>query len=554
MRRSALLASLVLLPLLAGCMGPPSLDAATLEGGVRVVDEAGAPLPEAAATLLSTEGAPLALVPVDAEGRLPAAALARAARLVVSAPGHASWSGAPADLPPVLALAALAQPVLPDDAEPALRFLPPLLMGRAYLLDQPATCAVSNCGASEPSVEVAGDGSVYVTGVCCVGKSPPIWVSRDGGATFQALKGDVLRDGFGIEGDFAVDDAGNLYFSDISAVTGYFASWDKDGAHRWTMPAPFPPLVDRPWVRADAEDHVVFAYNTGSSTSVYTSDDGARTWTARFEAPAALGALGQGPERTTYWLTAGGTLYASKDAGAAWEEVGDIPYPGDAGANFQAYEVPVVDEAGNVWIVYDWQDRKDIRCEPGTPLQEGACEPRPFHVYAVRLDPSGQWHGPFRVSPEAGTHVHPWAAAGRAGALVVAWYGAPGAENGSVEDTDEWFVHVAVTLDGAAETPAWQVARADPAPVLAGPIGRRLLDFLQVDVGPDGALHLAYAKAEGDAPDEATWYVRSTVGLALAPAAYPNGPAGAAQAEGTGSGAGASSANANQYVSMTMAE
>jgi hypothetical protein len=534
MRRPApalvLLASLVLAPVLAGCMGP-TLDAATLETGVRVVDGSGAALPQAAATLLDGRGSPLALVPADADGRLPLAALSAAARVVVSAPGHASWSGAPGDLPAVVTLAALAGAVLPDDADPVLRFLEPLLLGRAYLLDDPATCAVSNCGASEPSVEVAGDGTVYATGVCCVGKSPPIWVSRDGGATFQELEGDALREGFGIEGDFAVDDAGNMYFSDISLASTYFSSWDKDGKHRHTTPAwPFQPLVDRPWVRADAEDHVVFAYNTGTSTVVATSDDGARTWTQRYEAPANLGALGQGPERTTYWLAAGGGLHTSKDAGVTWEDAGAIPKPSDEGGQYQAYEVPVVDEAGNVWVVYDWQDTTEVECETTGPiflLEQTTCTPAPYHVYAARLDPAGEWHGPFRVSPEAGTHVHPWAAAGRDGTLVVAWYGAPDAENGTVEDADEWFIHVGVTLDGAAESPLWQRARADPAPVLAGPMNRRLLDFVQVDVAPDGALHLVYAKAEGDAPDEATWYVRSTVGLALAPAVYPNGPASA---------------------------
>jgi hypothetical protein len=527
-----MLATLVLAPLLAGCLGA-SLDAASVAGSVRVVDAAGAPLPEAAATLLDATGAPVALVPVDAEGRLPLAALAPAARVLVSAPGHASWSGAPAGLPSVLALADLAQAVLPGDAEPALRFLPPLLLGRAYLADQPGTCAAYNCGASEPSVEVAGDGTVYATGVCCVGKSPPIWASRDGGATFQALKGDLLRDGFGIEGDFAVDDAGNLYFSDISAASSYFSSWNKDGTHRHTTPAwPFQPLVDRPWVRADAEDHVVFAYNSGSATRVYTSDDGARTWTFRFEAPANLGTLGQGPERTTYWVVAGSVLYTSTDAGVTWSEVGDLPLPSGTGTRFQPFEVPVVDEAGNLWVVYDWQDAANVTCTAGTLPMSATCTDAPFHVYAVRLDPAGEWHGPFRVSPEAGTHLFPWAATGREGALVVAWYGAPEADNGTVADDAPWFVHVAVTLDGASEAPSWQVARADPEPVLVGPMGRQLLDFLQVDVAPDGALHLVYAKAEKGAPDEATWYVRSTVGLGLAPKVYPNGPSAGAMGEG----------------------
>lgn len=525
--RTALLLALVLAgPALAGCFAPAGLDAAALEAGVAVVGPSGDPLAEAAATLLDASGATLALLGADAGGILVFPALEGVAEVAVSAPGHESWRGAPSALPALITLAALARgAVAPDDAEPVLRFLEPKLLGRAYLADDKATCAFHNCGASEPSVEVAGDGTVYATGVCCVGKSPPIWVSRDGGATFDALQGDALRESFGIEGDFAIDDAGNMYFSDISLASSYFSSWDKDGAHRWTVPAgAFTPLVDRPWVRADAEDHVVFAYNTGTSTRVYTSDDGARTWTFRFEAPENLGALGQGPERTHYWLTAGGVVHESVDAGETWTTVGPMPKPAEGGARYQAYEVPVVDEAGNLWVVYDWQDRANVTCGQGSLVSAPTCSAEPFHVYAVRLDTEGVWHGPYRVSPEAGTHVHPWAAAGRDGTLAVAWYGAPTAERGLVEAKDEWFVMTAVTLDGASDEPRWQVARADEEHVLAGPMNRRLLDFLQLDVGPDGALHLVYAKAEGDEKDEATWYVRTTTGLALAPLSFPNGP------------------------------
>lgn len=526
MRPVPLLAFALLVgPALAGCFEPEAPTVASVAGAVRVLGPDGAVLADAAATLLGPNGVPLALVPVDAGGWLPVANVSLADEVVVSAPGHVAWRGAPAQLPSTLVLEPLATAPAADDAEPVLRFLTPMEMGKAYLADDPATCDVSNCGASEPSVEVAGDGSVYVTGVCCIGKSPPIWASRDGGASFAPLEGDLLREAFGIEGDFAIDDAGNLYFSDISAASAYFASWDKDGQHRWTIPAgAFVPAVDRPWVRADAEDHVVFAYNALTTTNVYTSDDGARTWTLRYRAPGGLGSLGQGPERTTYWLTAGEKLHQSTDAGETWASVADIPRPSETGTSTQAYEVPVVDEAGNVWLVYDWQDRTDVECTGGGPLEARECTPAPFHVYAVRYDPEGEWHGPYRVSPEAGTHVYPWAAAGRDGTLAVAWYAAPDAVNGSVEKDTPWFVTVGVTLDGTAEAPSWQVAHADPEPVLKGAMGRRLLDFLQIDVGPDGALHLAYAKGEEGQPDEATWYVRTTRGLALAPARFPNGP------------------------------
>ncbi len=517
MQRALLTIVVLTIPLFAGCVDPTDdmlEEAGTLAPGVvRVIGPDGGPAVFAPIVAYGPASTVLAVMSTDAEGRFDARVIPQGTVRVVIAPvGARSWSGDVHGLPAEITLTAAPSGTRLD--VPSLQFLEPLLMGRAYLGDQAASCAVSNCGASEPTVEVAGDGTIYVSGVCCIGKSPPIWVSRDGGATFTVLKGDPLRDNFGIEGDFAVDDAGNMYFTDISAASAYIASWDKTGKHRWTVPAgPFVPLVDRPWVRAGAENEVYFLYNTGASTAFYKSTDGGLTWLPKHMFSANLGTLGQGPERDHLWVVAGGMLYASTDGGEAWSAGERIPRPeaNDARAA-TTFRVPVVDEGGNVWVVSDWSTTVEDVTRTG--------------IYAARRDPAGAWHGPYEVSPPNGTHVFPWPAAGRAGTLVVAWYGVvDGAKTmNALPDDAEWHVYAAATVNGLDETPTFQVTRADPESVLNGPMGRRLLDFLQVDIGPDGAVHLVYAQSRDGRTDEATMYVKAPDLLGFAPAVYPNGP------------------------------
>ncbi|MDX1611650.1 MAG: sialidase family protein, partial [Candidatus Thermoplasmatota archaeon] len=193
-----------------------------------------------------------------------------------------------------------------------------------------------------------------------------------------------------------------------------------------------------------------------------------------------------------------------------WEQVEGPPAPSEEGTSFQAYWVPVTDEAGNLWIVYDWRiDGEDA-----------------YHVYAAKRDTAGTWSDPIRVSPEEGTHHLPWPAAGREGTLVLAWYGTleDEAHPNEADEGAVWHVFAAATIDGTSDAPSFQVTLADERPVHEGPMDRKLLDFLQVDIGPEGAAHIAYAQDRDGQPDEATEYVRSTLGLDLARQAFPYGP------------------------------
>lgn len=352
------------------------------------------------------------------------------------------------------------------------------------------SAADGDCGLGEPQVEVDAVGTIYVSGVCCLTVPPPVYVSRDGGATFTELSSNGAREAFGIEGDFAIDDDGTMYFADIEfAATFQVTVWDKDGNFIHHTKWPAPPLVDRDWIRADRSGHLYYVYNTGSATNTYTSTDGGRTWSPMYvhQTPWGLGMAVSGPTDGSLWILGDGRADYTNDGGATWT-LEDTSAPG--GGNFP---VGAFDDGGNLYVA---------------SVTDGT-------VNVARRTPVGEWLQPVNVSGP-GSHRMPWMAAGRDGAAVVAWYGA------NETDSSNHYLHVGVTRDWGA-TWTWQIA--DSEAVLSGPFGRDLLDFFQVELGPDGAVHIAYSKLPpGEGNEEQLTYVRSEPDPDLASRAYKNGP------------------------------
>lgn len=384
-------------------------------------------------------------------------------------------------------------PIDPEPYKPALAFRSPVDLGsKAGPMGAGAgafgtSCQDSvddgDCGLGEPSIEVDGAGTIYISGVCCLTVAPPVYASRDGGATFSEMEGDTVRQAFGIEGDFAVDAMGRMYFADIEfAGTFQVTVWEADGTYVRHTKWPAPPLVDRDWIRAEGDGHVYYVYNTGTTTRVYKSVDAAETFTpdAIYVAPYALGNTAILPEQELCLF--GGSLDGmrrmdcSRDGGVTWDvEASSLPVGDDA------YPVGAYDEAGTLWLA---------------EAVNGAI------TYVTRTF-DGEWSDPVAISPP-GDHRMPWIASGADGAAAIAWYGSPAATAGQ-----EWYLYAAATKDGAT----WDHVIADPEPVFQGALGRDLLDFLQIDIDPDGAVHIAYSKQRpGEGPDgneEQLHYVRS---------------------------------------------
>ncbi|MEK6974883.1 MAG: sialidase family protein [Candidatus Thermoplasmatota archaeon] len=391
-----------------------------------------------------------------------------------------------------------------DQATDTVRFREPIdLKSKARPGAAGTNCQDSvvdgDCGLGEPTMEVDSRGTIYISGVCCITVAPPVYVSRDGGATFQDLPTPAgVREAFGIEGDFAIDDVGRVYFADIEfAATFQVSVWDADGTFVRHTKWPAPPLVDRDWIRAEGDGTVYYVYNTGTATNVYKSMDAAETWTptAVFQAPFGLGNAASGLADGELWILGGSNSgnvlgEVTRDAGLTWsEETTTIP----SGGGFPA---GAFDEGGRLYGVSASDDTITV---------------------AVRST-TGEWATPAIVSG-VGHHRMPWIAAGADGGVVASWYGTNSTEIGP---GSEWFLHVALSLDAGV---TWTTRIADPIPVLTGDLQRQLLDFFQVEVGPDGAIHVAYSSLPvGESNEEQLHYVRSEPIPALAPMKYFNGP------------------------------
>jgi hypothetical protein len=161
-----------------------------------------------------------------------------------------------------------------------------------------------------------------------------------------------------------------------------------------------------------------------------------------------------------------------------------------------------VDEAGTVWH------------------QRAGC--------VVGRLPDGTWTGASQAVPEGVRVWFTWVAAGGDGAVAMAYYGqvedAAQASQLGIEP-DAWYVFASATANAGAENATWVHALVDPEPVGRGEgLGRRLGDFLELAIGPDGAVHVAYA-SNPEMDDSATAMHRSTGPLpALAPSQPLVGP------------------------------
>jgi hypothetical protein len=481
-----LLGAILVALTLAGCAGdrpdalppPPSPT-------VRVVDEAGAPVPYAQVSA-AAGNTTLVAFNADEGGRFARASIPAAATTVsVAAPGldAQSWSARDA-VPDRVSLALAANATV--SAPGLLRFRAPVDLLCTTPDQVPGRAECGQFG--EPVVEVASDGTIWASAVCCIGKAPPIWISKDGGATFTQLRNPdtgLVRDAFGIEGDFAIDEAGNVYFFDISLATVWFTSYEADGTHRWTVPWAGVPLVDRPWVRAGKADQVWILYNTGTATNLYSSTDGGKTWSETPDQvfPCNLGAFGQGPRRDDLYAAAscGGApmLWTSHDGGVTWDEGEPIPMPDvdydKPQRGVGTFNVPVADAAGNVYVAFTHNVGEDN--------EQNA-------IFMARRGADGTWAPTVQVS-QPGLNALPWGAAGREGHVGLFWYAAEGERDGQADA--KWHLAAAVSVDAHAAEPHYQVTLADPRVVHEGGLGRSLGDFLQADLTPDGRLVGVYA-------------------------------------------------------------
>lgn len=390
-------------------------------------------------------------------------------------------------------------------------------------LSVPSHPGYDQTGAHEPSVDVGPEGTIYVTaaGLRPSQRPSPLWFSPDGGETFAwvpwADAGSGLSDlPAGTEGDVGVDAAGNAYRVDtINGGTAVARSTDSGRTWELRNPQTFlAPGGDRPWVEGGGEDVVVVAWDQifvdGLQRPVVAvSTDGGRTFPVQavLDPCAAFPeAVGPGPAATGYPLYQNGDVAVAPD-GTIYLSVNclghgvEVHRSTDGGETFEAFaaheseQVPgdftpvAVDEAGNVYVT--WPENRN-----GTS-----------HVYyAASRDEGETWDPPVRASHHGGASMMPWIEAGEAGHLAVAYYGAPGYP-GAPHEADEnasWHPFGTEVRHATGPDPTLLQTQMTDEVLAEGPecgasqdcpgAASHLWDYLGTDLGPEGRVHVVWAK------------------------------------------------------------
>jgi hypothetical protein len=161
-----------------------------------------------------------------------------------------------------------------------------------------------------------------------------------------------------------------------------------------------------------------------------------------------------------------------------------------------------IDSAGNIYATW------------ATPSSRNGL----YDVWFASSNDHGKtFYGPFKINPNGIQGNMPWIAAGDNGRVDIVYYGTSGTEDPTTSLTNEWNVFFAQSLNATDREPVFAVSQASDHITHKGPIcnigilcppnplnqtSRRLLDFFQVAIGPDGLANIAYAD-DGDTNDAA---------------------------------------------------
>jgi len=374
---------------------------------------------------------------------------------------------------------------------------------------------------TEPSIEVARDGTVYVGAIRGVPRGVDLWrLPGAGGPPTYLGSPDspapppVCCAGLGGgDMDIAVTEAGALVYA--SLWLGSVTVGRSDDQGRSFVSQPLGSLVvgdDRPWLASDGRSvymsfHDVVTGNIdvlrsaagpqaglvyAPATAVLPPQDAAMgdnqigDLVADRRHPGVLYQVYTTSSNTSPAPLSGGPstgqnvvrMAVSGDGGTRWSQ--HTVFTGPASQSYASvFPAATLDRAGNLYVAVS--DDTAVLVFSST-------------------DRGSTWRGPLRVNPGGGAVVFPWISAGGDGGVVVSWLGAQ--VSGAEAPDARWQVYAAETRDGTAAAPAWQVFTVSDRVVRSGGIcqsgigcesGRELGDFFQVAVGPDGLAHVAWA-------------------------------------------------------------
>ena len=443
----------------------------------------------------------------------------------------------------VLALAAL--PVLPSGAaDPSPNSKAVKSSSGAFSWHSKPVAESSDF--AEPSIDVDHYGAIYVT---TPGNGVELWRSFDGGKTFtfsEVLSGptgggdsdiEVLSNDVALTADLQITD------SAVSRSDNRFQTFVQQtvGIEQ-----------DRQWLAHRCSNLVLLGYHDFvlEAEMVNRSTDGGLTWST---VPVFISPKGSAPgnqDLMTYADQGGNTFSGpivvdqktgdtyivfaissaagnlvtgtapygdpeqivvgvSHDEGLTWS-LKKVKSGGVGAIAGEIFPWITLDKAGNPYV--SWAGR-DTTSEP-------------INVFMAYSNDHGEtWSDPYRVNQDATGHSHVYTtiSGGDPGVVDIAWYTSSTPDPASTDNN--WYVDFAQVRNANTKAPQVSQSRVMPNTIHHGSIclmgilcvnalggDRSLLDFFQIQVGPDGLANIAFANNGSPDTTRRVWYAKQTGG------------------------------------------
>src|SRR4051794_1504885 len=404
-------------------------------------------------------------------------------------------------------------------AATALAAFAPFTTGVAGAAAFGTPVVVSGDNASEPGIDVAPDGTLYVNAPVGVlsnipGSPSNVYRSGNGGASWTKLPASLKANlPGGGDSDIAIATDGTLSETDLWLGSST-VSTSSDKGQTW-LANPLQGTIgqDRQWITAAGANrvyHVVHQLPTGLWVS--RSVDSGLTYPQQILAATVLDQTGcVCPPGNIVSETVGllhdkvGGVYATSVGGVGFYRSlnGGLTFtnttPGPASNATTNGAFPVVADNGNGRLAVVWQ----------------AVEGNTSTVWFASSNDFGATWAPARQVVTAGTSLYPWVAY-RGGKIAISLYHTDAtATPDTAPESAQWFESYLESVDGGATFSALQVA--DPTPVKTGPVctggincsaDRELGDFQQVALDTANRPVMSYNRSLDGASNTEIRFVR----------------------------------------------
>ena len=394
----------------------------------------------------------------------------------------------------------------------ALAGLTPFPAGPAGAATFGTPVVVSGDNASEPGIDVAPDGTLYVNApvglLSTVPGSPSnVYRSDDGGTTWTKLPASLKANlPGGGDSDIAISPDGTLSETDLW-LGNSTVSTSSDKGETWTA-NPLQGVVgqDRQWVTATSGGRVYHVvHQIPSGLWVSRSLDYGLAYPQQVLAASAVdqtgcicppgnivsedGGLLADKVGGVYATSTGGVgFYRSTNGGLTFTNT--TPGPASSATTNDAF--PVVADGGNGHLAVVWQ----------------AVLGNTSTVWFTTSSDFGSTWSVARQIVTAGTSLYPWVDY-KGGKIAISLYHTDAAGTpDTVAEGSAWYESYLESTDGGATFSALQTA--DPTPVKTGPVctggincsqDRELGDFQQVAIDNDGHAIMSYCRSIDGAGD-----------------------------------------------------